>query len=306
MKLVVLLGLLGLACGLPASAESPIDILRRDVLYYHENIGIPLARDIKASEEAIDFDGSRVAGGSLSSLGQFPWLAGLIVDVPQGQSVCGSSLVSNTKLVTAAHCANSGTSIALRFTVVLGSTNLFIGGNRIHTTDVVMHENWRPWLLIVGIASGVHNDIAVITIPRVEFNANIQPIALPSNLDSSLDFVGEWGQIVGFGRTGDGPNDGVSTSGHPLSHASVQVAPNSLCYSVYDEAVVDSTICVDASAGTSTCGGDSGGPLSTMLMSGETVLIGVSSFGHKDGCQLGYPTGFARVTSYASWIQQHL
>ncbi|KAJ2942555.1 hypothetical protein O0L34_g2024 [Tuta absoluta] len=274
MKLVVLLGLLGLACGLPASEESPIDILRRNVLFYHENIGIPLARDIKASEEAADFDGSRIAGGSLSSLGQFPWLGGLVVDVPQGQSVCGSSLVSNTKVVTAAHCANSGTSIALRFTVVLGSTNLFIGGNRIHTTDI--------------------------------FNANIQPIALPSNLDSSLDFVGEWGQIVGFGRTGDGPTDGVSTSGQPLSHASVQVAPNSLCYSVYDEAVVDSTICVDASAGISTCAGDSGGPLSTMLMSGETVLIGVTSFGHKDGCQLGYPTGFARVTSYASWIQQHL
>ncbi|KAI5638897.1 trypsin domain-containing protein [Phthorimaea operculella] len=305
MKLVVLFGLLGLACGLPASEQSTIDILRRDILHYHENIGIPEARKIKASEEATDFDGSRVAGGSLAALGQFPWLGGLIVDVPQGQSVCGSSLVTNTKLVTAAHCWNSGLSNALRLTVVLGSTNLFSGGNRIVTSDVVLHDNWRPWLLIIGIASGVHNDVGVITIPSIQFNANIQPIALPSGNQLDQDFVGDWAQIVGFGRTGDGPSGGISTAGHPLSHASVPVAPNSLCFSQYGLAVVASTICIDTSAGVSTCPGDSGGPLSTTV-NGQTVLIGVTSFGHRDGCELGYPAGFARVTSFVSWIQQYL
>ncbi|KAI5643396.1 trypsin domain-containing protein [Phthorimaea operculella] len=306
MKLVVLLGLLGLACGQPASEESVIDGLRRDILHYHENIGIPLAREIKASEEAADFDGKRIAGGSLSAIGQYPFFGGLLVEVALGTSVCGSSLISNTKLVTAAHCWNAGLGSAYRMTVVLGSTNLFFGGTRVVTSDVVMHEEWRPWLLIIGIEAGVHNDIAVITIPRIEFNVHVQPIELPGKYNAYLNFVGDPATIIGFGRTGDGPNDGVNPSGHPLSHAFVKVAPNSLCSAVYGGAVVSSTICIDASAGQSTCQGDSGGPLMALTTSASRILIGVTSFGHRDGCQLGYPAGFARVTSYEPWILKHL
>lgn len=37
-----------------------------------------------------------------------------------------------------------------------------------------------------------------------------------------------------------------------------------------------------------------------------TVQIGVVSFGSSRGCQVGLPAGFARVTSFASWIQARL
>lgn len=32
------------------------------------------------------------------------------------------------------------------------------------------------------------------------------------------------------------------------------------------------------------------------------MIVGVVSFGAQNGCQLGYPAGFSRVTSYLNWI----
>jgi secreted trypsin-like serine protease len=37
---------------------------------------------------------------------------------------------------------------------------------------------------------------------------------------------------------------------------------------------------------------------------GVTTLVGIVSFGAADGCQLGYPVGFTRVTSYLDWINK--
>lgn len=74
-----------------------------------------------------------------------------------GNSVCGSSLVSGNRLVTAAHCWTDGRMQAWQFLVILGSNNLFSGGTRIATTDVVMHPWYTP--------HNLNNDIAIIRLP---------------------------------------------------------------------------------------------------------------------------------------------
>jgi len=51
--------------------------------------------------------------------------------------------------------------------------------------------------------------------------------------------------------------------------------------------------------------GDSGGPLVVRNSNGTFTLIGVVSFGSSRGCAVGDPSGYARVTSFRSWIQQH-
>jgi secreted trypsin-like serine protease len=48
--------------------------------------------------------------------------------------------------------------------------------------------------------------------------------------------------------------------------------------------------------------GDSGGPLVYQESDGLYTQVGIVSFGAAAGCQLGYPAGFTRVTSYLSWI----
>lgn len=44
------------------------------LLHYHENVGIALAERIKHAEQATDFDGARIVGGSPAALGAYPHL----------------------------------------------------------------------------------------------------------------------------------------------------------------------------------------------------------------------------------------
>lgn len=46
---------------------------------------------------------------------------------------------------------------------------------------------------------------------------------------------------------------------------------------------------------------DSGGPLS-VVENGVFTQVGVVSFGSADGCEAGYPVGFARLSSFTEWI----
>ncbi|CAK1592791.1 unnamed protein product [Parnassius mnemosyne] len=266
------------------------------LLHYHENVGIPLAERIKQSEQAVDFDGSRIVGGSPASLGSYPFLGGLVIALASGgTSVCGSSLLSNTRLVTAGHCWYDGRNRARQFTVVLGSTRLFSGGTRITTSNVQTHGSYSP--------STLHNDVAIISISRVNFNNNIAPVALPSGSLLNNNFAGTRAQATGFGKTSDAA--GI-TQNQVLSHVSLQVITNAVCQRTFGTStVIASTLCTSGSGGTSTCSGDSGGPL-TINNGGQRVLIGITSFGSSRGCQAGLPAGFARVTSFASWIQARL
>jgi secreted trypsin-like serine protease len=50
--------------------------------------------------------------------------------------------------------------------------------------------------------------------------------------------------------------------------------------------------------------GDSGGPL-VFPVDGVYNQVGIVSFGAADGCELGYPAAFTRVSSYLSWIESN-
>lgn len=52
------------------------------------------------------------------------------------------------------------------------------------------------------------------------------------------------------------------------------------------------------------CNGDSGGPLTVTTELG-VVLIGAASFVASGGCDRGVPAGYARVTSFLTWIEQN-
>ncbi|XP_047989397.1 trypsin alpha-3-like [Leguminivora glycinivorella] len=281
MKLLVALALVGLVGS--AVAEEWVSPVELD---YHNKIGIPAAARIKAAEQALDFDGARIVGGSAAHLGQYPYLGGLVISLTSGgTSVCGSSLLSNTRSVTAAHCWRNTQSQARSFTIVWGSTLLFSGGTRVSTSDVEMHASYNMQTLV--------NDVAIIRHSWVTYNNNIHNINLSSG--SNL-FVGSWAWAAGFGATSDSQLGIPSTAF--LSHVTVQVVNSNVCLAVYGGNTVQaSTLCVATTGGRGTCGGDSGGPLVI-----DNQLIGITSFGHVDGCQRNHPAGFVRVSSFASWL----
>ncbi|CAH2094978.1 unnamed protein product [Euphydryas editha] len=252
---------------------------------YHLEIGIPEMERIKAAEAAMDFDGSRVVGGQASSLGAHPHLAGLSIALTDGRtSVCGASLISTTRLVTAAHCWRSPSLTARNFTVILGSIRFNSGGTRITTSNVVTHPNYNNFF---------RNDVAVIIIGAVGLNNNIQPITMATG---SNNYVGVLATVAGYGRTSNW--GGISNS---LMHTNLQVIDNASCARVYGtDFIISSVLCTSNAGGRSPCGGDSGGPLYIGSGSGR-LLIGIVSFGAESGCTAA-PGAFARVTSFASWI----
>ncbi|XP_045770118.1 collagenase-like [Maniola jurtina] len=283
MKILVVLSLVALA------VSQPIDDDVATTFNYHEHTGVHELARIKAIEDAIDFDGSRIVGGGPANLGQFPFAGGLIITLVDGrQSVCGCSLLTNTRIVSAAHCWNDGRHQARQFSVILGSVLLFTGGHRVNTNNVRVHPNWNP--------RNARNDVLIGTIPHVGYTNNIRNVNLPVG---NNQYVGVTAIAAGFGLQRDG---GQITQQQTKHHVALQVISNQVCRSSYLLIVVDSTLCTSGAGGRSTCSGDSGGPL--VIGSGANAeLIGVTSFGSPRGCQAGEPAGFARVTAFASWLR---
>jgi len=295
MKLlaVALLALVAVSAARNIDFENVIDLEANSVFGYHEKIGAPLAEKIRVAEEEAALNPSRIVGGSAAQLGQFPYQAGLIIILPLWTSACGGSLLNTRKVITAAHCWFDGQYQARSFTVVLGSITLYSGGVRVSSSNVVMHPNWTPSL--------VRNDIAMITLlSAVSTSNNLAPIALPSGNELNNQFAGFTATASGFGYTRDGGS--VSPT---LNHVNLPVITNAVCSNSLFWYVQPSNVCTSGAGGRGVCHGDSGGPL-VVTSNNRRILIGVTSFGHWDGCQSGNPAAFARVTSFISWINQNL
>ncbi|XP_075976762.1 brachyurin-like [Anticarsia gemmatalis] len=293
MRAVLLFGLLFLSSALA---------FEQIVKNYHEEIGFPLAEKIRIYEESLGdneepaIDG-RIIGGVVAPAGSHPHFAGLLISMigQAGNSVCGSTLVSANRLVTAAHCWKYGPNQAWQFVVVLGTKRLYSGGIRIATSNVIMHPQWNE--------SNLRNDVAMIYLPQsVAFTTLIRPIALPSSSELLETFAGQWAVAAGYGKT----SDSQSGASQQVSHVNLQVITVAQCQATYGtDSVAQTTLCTSGAGSVGICGGDSGGPLA-LNHNGRLVLIGISSFAAQNQCQRGFPSGFARVTSFVTFINQHL
>ncbi|KAG6450172.1 collagenase [Manduca sexta] len=280
---------------LAATVSARVSVSEISIRNYHDNIGVPLAAKIKAFEEQNveeNASGQRIVGGIVTDIINVPFQAGLIITLVDGrQSVCGGSLLSTSRILTAAHCQFDGIHAAHSFNVVLGSNQLFTGGTRFHTRDIVMHPQWHPFT--------ANNDIAVLRFPAIRFTVLIQPISLPEGSYINNDLVGRIATASGYGWT----HDGAGISQHQrLSSVNLPIIDNSVCVSAYGPNVIRNTqICTSGQGGRNICRGDSGGPL--FINSGNRrILVGVTSFGAEAGCMIGLPAAFTRVASYISWI----
>ncbi|XP_047996050.1 collagenase-like [Leguminivora glycinivorella] len=260
---------------------------------YHDLVGMPKAREILRAESVV----GRIVGGSQTATADaYPYKAGIVVTLTSGwTSVCGGSLLSDTRVLTAAHCWWDGRNQARTFTIVLGSLKLFSGGTRVDSTAVTVHASWNP--------DDVLFDVAMVKIGSVKFNNNIQPIPLPSAADVNQDFSGVTAVAAGFGKTSDSQNSFPTTTS--LHHVTLQVITNTVCQKSFDVPIHGSHLCTNGVNGFGTCDGDSGGPLTT-VWNNQRILIGVTSFGIGDRCQGGYPSVFSRVTAYLNWIQGNM
>ncbi|XP_057585714.1 transmembrane protease serine 11E-like isoform X3 [Hippopotamus amphibius kiboko] len=227
----------------------------------------------------------RIAGGREVQEGEWPWQASLQWD---GIHRCGATLISDTWLVSAAHCFRVYKDPA-RWTASFGVTiqppKVKQGLRRI-----IVHEKYKYPSHDYDIS------VAELSSP-VPFTNAIHRICLP---DASCEFhPADVMFVTGFGAL---HNDG-SSQNH-LRQVQVDLIDTKICNEpkAYNNTITSRMLCAGSLKGNrDACQGDSGGPLVSPDARDIWYLAGIVSWG--DEC--GHPTKpgvYTRVTTFRDWI----
>lgn len=242
-----------------------------------------------------------IAGGVEAQPGAWPWMAGIYIrSLGRDVFLCGSAIVSDKYVVSAAHCfgQRGGSTIQTsRYAIFAGSLKIKEG--TLHTlSSITVHPQYKPL--------EHYNDLAVLEVrERFQFSANIRPICLPSP-GGFQDIVGEDVTVIGWGDQDFG---GVQAS--VLREVTVQIIDNKECNDAYSklrgssisQGITNKFICAGVpEGGKDACQKDSGGPL-MIPRNGVWSLVGIVSFGYQCA-QAGYPGVYTRVTEYIDWLNQ--
>jgi secreted trypsin-like serine protease len=220
-----------------------------------------------------------IVGGTTTTTTAYPYVV-QITDSSQRQ-FCGGTLVSSTKIVTAAHCMAGETTSSVR--VVGGRTYL-------NGTNGTVSRVSKIWIHPSYNSSTQSNDVSVLTLSTA---MPYTPIGYVASTDTSYYTAGTTARILGWGTTSSG-----GYSSNQLRTATVPTVSNSSCTSSYGSEYISSTmVCAGyTSGGVDTCQGDSGGPL---IINGK--LAGITSWGY--GCaEAAYPGVYTRLTTFSSVV----
>jgi len=232
----------------------------------------------------------RIISGKQAASGQFPWQVILKRD-EWDDLLCGGSIISDSWVLTAGHCAYGRDSLYLVFgTIELNDDSAL----SMTSTQLIVHPDYNDKM---------NNDVALVKLPQpLIFSSKVQPIQLVSSSQAANNYVGTQATIAGFGLMDDQYLDYSQV----LLYAQVQIIANNKCETIFGSNVVlSSTMCAEGNAGTnmSTCSGDSGGPMIVYnSSSGRWIQIGINSFVAEDRCTSGLPSGYVRLTSFLDYI----
>ncbi|XP_023311584.1 brachyurin-like [Anoplophora glabripennis] len=230
----------------------------------------------------VDLPESRIIGGIEVAPNSVPYQVGVLIN---GASFCGGSIISTSRILTAAHCTIRASFVEIRFGAHIINQNEATQV-RITSTNIINHRSYNSFL--------ISNDISVVLLPSaVTLNSRIQVIPLaPANAGT---FEGARAFLSGWGRDSDASN-AISPV---LRGVNLNIISNAACRNVFGLVVLSSTICTSGTGTVGACNGDSGGPLVV-----DGVQVGIVSFGSRS-CEAGNPTAYARVTSFRNWITEN-
>ncbi|KAF5289869.1 hypothetical protein FQR65_LT02003 [Abscondita terminalis] len=261
----------------------------------------------------------RIVGGQLTLLRQFPWVALLEYQKPEGRGFhCGGSLINNNYVITAAHCI-------LRIPKTWRLVSVRLGEHQLDK-DPDCDDEDRPGFedcadspidVPVGSVSvhpeyvnrvGSPNDIALIRLSRsVTYTQSIQPICMPTSKDfATTDFTGTSMVVTGFGRTETRGQSNIKLK------VEVPIKPKSECVPLYKKngvTLIDTQFCAGGNKGEDSCTGDSGGPL-MYLRQTETeynwYLYGIVSFGPIQCGAKDFPGIYTNVNKFMPWVVSNM
>ncbi|KAJ8736125.1 hypothetical protein PYW08_006781 [Mythimna loreyi] len=236
-----------------------------------------------AAVAAVPDDTHRIVGGSVTTIGQYPTMAAFLVahDGVNFRQNCGSTILNNRSVLTAAHCTDGR--VANRIRIRVGSTWANSGGVVHNIAFYINHPSYNPHT--------INNDVAVMrSATTIVHNNNVRPVAIAGANYHLADNQVVW--TAGWGLTSEG-----GAPSEQLRHVQVYSINQATCRSRYSM-LTDNMLCIGVLnvGGRSPCQMDSGGPTYH-----NGVQVGITSFG--TGCgRPNFPSVTARVSRFASWI----
>ncbi|GJQ66612.1 hypothetical protein Trydic_g4584 [Trypoxylus dichotomus] len=228
----------------------------------------------------------RIVGGIEAPRNSIPYQVGLLIQASGSNFFCGGSLISANFVLTAAHCLDGATAVQVRLGAHEINSNTEPTQVRIEGARWIQHPEWDVSL--------IRNDVALIQLAEpAPISEVIRPVTLPTISQGSNTFAGLSGRISGWGLD----SDSATAISPILRQVTTNVIANLLCNIQFLGMIQPSNICTSGAGGVGACSGDSGGPLVV-----NNVQVGIVSFGLGLGCEIGWPSAFARVTSFSQWI----
>lgn len=224
---------------------------------------------------------SAIVGGKSVGIQAAPWQLLL----KAGGGTCGAAWLGGRWVATAAHCvegASAGnTSVHAGITRYREATN----ANRLGVRRIVRNPR----------NSGISQDLALVELLADVTAPLAKPIryATPADATGGLTNKGAWCMATGWGKLS--PSRGLADS--------LQMVESRI-HSTSNYVIRWAGQGGDEDIGS--CQGDSGGPLVVKDAQGGFVLAGISSFVTSFCGDPDTPSGYARVSAIAYFIQEHV
>uniref|UniRef100_A0A8W7PJF9 Peptidase S1 domain-containing protein n=1 Tax=Anopheles coluzzii TaxID=1518534 RepID=A0A8W7PJF9_ANOCL len=230
-----------------------------------------------------------IVNGFPTQANEYPMMAGL-VDNSLAKVFCGSTIVTDRHVLTAAHCLLDRTVTGT--SVLVGDQDISTGSDTPYSSlyrisTFTQHPSYNP--------TSKTNDIALVqTFNTIVFNPGVGRVCLPFFFSTSSF------ENVRLSALGWGAIDFGAPSSNQLLQTTLAVVSSTSCGTQLSRTILASQMCTFA-AGNDTCQNDSGGPLYYTDPNSQLVYsIGVVGFGV--ACASSYPSVNTRVTSYLDWI----
>lgn len=224
----------------------------------------------------------RIVDGVAARPEQFPYRVYISVKLNStSEYTCEGALINHEWVLTAAHCADKGDEIYVKF----GSLKPSEYHEEVPISAIIIHEDFNY--------EHFGNNVAMLKLAcGVEFNEYIHRIRLPKNHDQL--YLLSQAEVSGIGRIGK----------EELVWPTV--ISNEECSKFYFRfPILDSMICAQGNIKEnhmeSPCFGDSGAPL--VIRSDPKVLIGIAIIKTHEKCEAGFPVVYTRITSHIHWIR---
>lgn len=228
-----------------------------------------------------------IVGGQPVDIVDFPYVVAML---HFGVHRCGGSIVTPTKILTAAHCIRG---VVTAFTTIrAGSSYHANGGVTRQVRRTIEHEDFH-------IPYGYNNDVGLLLLAdALVYGLGIQSIPMADSAATvradSNGMVSGWGYM----------QQNAWSIPDRLQAVSLPIVEQQQCVDAFARArpwpavVTGQMLCAGfyETGGKDACNGDSGGPLVV-----DGVLHGVVSWGH--GCAQPFLPGvYARVSWFREWI----